>query len=434
MDSEIIGILFFILLFILLFAGMPIGFALLLTGFLGLVSCFGVDATLYQLGMVPYSSVASDALCVVPLFMLTGTLASRNGIIDGMYDAAYKWTGTLPGGLAITSIGACAGFSACTGSSMASAATMTQVAWPEMKRYHYKASLGLGSIAAGGTLGILIPPSIPFIFYGILTEQSVGKLFLAGIIPGVLLSLFFMIYIIVKVKIDPSLAPAGPKTSWNERLIALRNLIPGAILIIIILGGIWSGIFSPTEAGGVSAFSVVILSLVTRGLTWKGFTESLKMTVKITAMASQILIGSMLFNYFITASGLTELLVNFVQSLAFTPTGILVVILAIYVFLGCLMESLALTLLTIPIVFPIITRLGIDPILFGTLFVLTMEMSLVTPPIGMNIFVMGGMIPDVPMYAIFRGVLPFVFIIAFMVLLVMMFPQLALFLPNHVIN
>lgn len=434
MDSEVIGILFFVLLFILLFAGMPIGFALLLTGFLGLVSCFGVDATLFQLGMVPFSSVASDALCIVPLFMLTGTLASRNSIIDGIYDAAYKWMGTLPGGLAITSIGACAGFSACTGSSMASAATMTQVAWPEMKRYHYKASLGLGSIAAGGTLGILIPPSIPFIFYGILTEQSIGKLFLAGIVPGVLLTLSFMVYIIVKVKINPSLAPAGPKTSWYERLIAVRSLIPGAILIIIILGGIWSGIFSPTEAGGISAFSVLILSLVIRGFTWKGFTESLKMTVKITAMASQILIGSMLFNYFITASGLTELLVNFVQSLAMPPTGILVVILAIYVFLGCLMESLALTLLTIPIVFPIITRLGIDPILFGTLFVLTMEMSLVTPPIGMNIFVMGGMIPDVPMYAIFRGVLPFVMIIAFMVLLVMMFPQLALFLPNHMIH
>ena len=434
MAWEFIGLIMFVVLFILLFAGMPIGFALALNGFIGLLFCFGIEPAINQLGMVPFSSVASPSLSVVPLFMLTGTLASKTGIINGLYDAAYKWLGPLPGGLAITSVGTCAGFAACTGSSLASAATMTQVAWPEMKRYNYRPSLGLGSIAAGGTLGILIPPSIPFIFYGILTEQSVGKLFMAGAVPGVILTLLFMAYIFIQAKITPSLAPPGPSVSWQERFKSSKEIIPGAILILIILGGIWGGIFTPTEAGGASAFCVVVIALVRRVFTWKNFTEALKETVKLTAMASQILIGSMIFNYFITASGLTDWLVAFVNGLSFSATGVLITILFIYVFLGCLMESLALTLLTIPIVFPIVMSLGIDPILFGTLFVIVMEMALVTPPIGMNVFIMGGMVEDVPMYTIFRGVLPFVILIAIVAVLVLIFPQLALYLPNHMIG
>ena len=243
-----------------------------------------------------------------------------------------------------------------------------------------------------------------------------------------------MVYIFIRAKISPSIAPPGPTVSWRERIKSSKEIVPGLILIVIILGGIWGGVFTPTEAGGASAFCVVIIALVRRIFTWKSFTESLKETVKLTAMASQILIGSMIFNYFITASGLTDWLVGFVNGLSFSATGVLVTILVIYVFLGCLMESLALTLLTIPIVFPIVTSLGIDPILFGTLFVIVMEMSLVTPPIGMNIFVMGGMIEDVPMYTIFRGVLPFVILIAIVAALVLIFPQLALFLPNHMIG
>lgn len=434
MGSEFLGLLLFLVLFILLFAGMPIGFALALIGFIGLIFCFGIDMAFSQLGMVPFSSVANYSLSVVPLFMLAGILASKTGIINGIYDAAYKWLGPLPGGLAVTSVGACAGFAACTGSSMASAATMTQVAWPEMKRYKYSPSLGLGSIAAGGTLGILIPPSIPFIFFGILTEQSVGKLFMAGAIPGVILSLLFMIYIFIRAKISPHLAPPGPKAGWNERLMASKEFIPGGILIVIILGGIWGGIFTPTEAGGASAFCVALIAVVRRVFSWSSLLDSLRETVKITAMAFQILIGSMLFNYFVTASGLTDLLVGFVNGLAVPPMGILIIILMIYVFLGCLMESLALTLLTIPIVFPITSSIGIDPILFGTLFVIVMEMSLVTPPIGMNVFVMRGMIDDVPMYTIFKGVFPFVLIIALVAALVLIFPQLALFLPRHMVG
>jgi C4-dicarboxylate transporter DctM subunit len=431
MSPEMIGILFSILLFILLFAGMPIGFALAFTGFLGLVCIFGIDAALLQLGMVPYSSVADYTFSVVPLFILTGGLAFAAGLVESLYDAAHKWLGHLHGGLAITSVGACAGFAACTGSSIASAATMTQVAWPEMKKRSYEPSFALGSIAAGGTLGILIPPSIPFIIYGIITQQSVGKLFMSGIIPGVVLTLLFIIVIYTKAKINPSLGPAAHHVSWREKLIACKGIVPGALLAIIILGGIWGGVFTPTEAGGAGAFTAFIIALVKRSLTWQGLMKALKDMVKTTAMIFTMLIGAMIFGYFLTASGVTAALVKFVGGLNLSSLGILIVILLVYVVLGCLMDSAALTLITMPIVFPVVVSIGIDSILFGCLFVINMEMALVTPPIGMNVFVIGGMVKEVPMYDIFRGVFPFIIAMAVCSALVIAFPQLALFIPNH---
>ena len=431
MSPEMIGAVFSILLFVLLFAGMPIGFALAFTGFIGLACLFGIDAALLQLGMVPYSSVADYTFSVVPLFILAGSLASVAGLVKDLYEAAYRWFGHLPGGLAITSIGACAGFAACTGSSMASAATMTKVAWPEMKKRNYEPSFALGSIAAGGTLGILIPPSIPFIIYGIITQQSVGKLFMSGVIPGIVLTLLFMSVIYIKAKTNPSLAPPSPRASWHERFAIMKNILPGGALAATILGGIWGGIFTATEAGGAGAFAALIIALAKRSLTWRGLIEALRDTVKTSAMIFTMLIGALIFGYFLTASGVTAAMVKFVSGLNLSALGILILILFIYVILGCLMDANALTLITMPAVFPVVTGMGIDPILFGCLFVINMEMALVTPPIGMNVFVIAGMVKEVPMYTVFRGVWPFIVAMAVATALVIAFPQLALFIPNH---
>jgi C4-dicarboxylate transporter, DctM subunit len=431
MSSEMIGVIITILFFLLMFAGMPIAFALTFSGFLGLSFLLGIDAALHQLSLVPYSAVADYTFSVVPLFILTGGLAFQAGLVKDLYEAAHKWLGHLPGGLAITSIGACAGFAACTGSSMASAATMTQVAWPEMKKRNYKPSFALGTIAAGGTLGILIPPSIPFIIYGIITQQSVGKLFMSGVIPGILLTLLFMITIYSHAKIDPTIAPAAPRASWSDRLSSLRYVIPGGILAFIILGGIWGGIFTATEAGGAGAFAALVIALVKRSITWKGFIESLKDTVSTTAMIFAMLIGAMIFGYFLTASGVTTMVVQWVGGLKFSHLGILIIILLLYNVLGCLMDAAAITLITMPLIFPVIKAIGVDPILFGCLFVINMEMALITPPIAMNVFVISGMVKEVPMYTIFKGVYIYLAAMAVCTALVIIFPQLALFIPSH---
>jgi tripartite ATP-independent transporter DctM subunit len=434
MSSEMIGLLYSILLFVLLFAGMPIGFALAFTGFVGLVTLLGLDAALQQLGSVPYSSVADYTFSVVPLFIFAGGLAFAGGLVKDLYDAAHKWLGSLHGGLAITSIGACAGFAACTGSSMASAATMTQVAWPEMKKRGYNPSFALASIAAGGTLGILIPPSIPFIVYGIITQQSVGQLFMSGVIPGIMLTLLFMLLIYVKARRNPSLAPASPGFTWGEKFTSLRHVIPGGVLALIILGGIWGGFFTATEAGGAGAFTALIIALLKRSLTWRDLTQSLKDGVRTTAMIFTLLIGAMIYGYFLTVSGATAALATFVAGFNWSATGIIIVILLIYVVLGCLMDANALTLITIPIILPILMKLHVDPVFFGCLFVINMEMALITPPIGMNVFVIGGMVKEVPMYSIFKGVWPFIIMMAAVTALVIIFPQLALYVPSLMVG
>lgn len=436
MGPETVGVAFSALLFILMFAGMPIGFAMALSGFLGLSSLLGVGGALSMLKTVPFSSVADYTFSVIPLFILTGSLAFEAGLVKDLYEAAHKWFGHTPGGLAITSIGACAGFAACTGSSVASAATMTKVAWPEMKKRNYSASFALGSLAAGGTLGVLIPPSIPFILYAIITQQSVGKLFMAGVIPGIILALLFMLVVYVRTKRNPSLAPtsAGPRVSWGEKFAALRYVLPGALLVIIILGGIWGGVFTATEAGGAGAIVALIIALIKRTLTWKGLAGALGDTVKTSAMIFAMIIGAMIFGYFLTHSGLTEAIVNLVGGLKLPGLGILIVVLLVYVFLGCLMDTMALTLLTLPIVYPLMMAIGIDPILFGCLFVINIEMALITPPIGVNVFVLSGMVREVPMYTVFRGIIPFLLMMVLCIALVIAFPQLALFIPDHMVG
>ena len=434
MSPEVIGIIGLVFMFILLFAGMPIGLGLAFTGFIGIVFLFDIDGALHQLGLVPFRSAAHYSLSVLPLFILMGHFAFISGITESFYDTAQALLARLRGGLAMSTVAACAGFAACTGSSFAGAATMTKIALPEMKRYKYDMALATGTIAAGGTLGILIPPSNAMIFYSLITNASIGQLFIAGIIPGIILTSLFILIIFLMVKIKPQMAPAQAHVSWSAVRSSLKRVWPGLILIGIVLGGLWGGVFSPSEAGGMGAFAAFIITLVKRGFSPKLFIEGLKETTKTTAMIFTILIGATIFGYFMTASGLPILLVEFIEGLAMPPVAVLVVILLVFVFLGCIMDLAAMTFVVLPIIFPVVKALGFDPVWFGILYVINSEMALITPPIGMNVFVVGGMARDVPMYTIFKGVLPFVLVMAVCTALLIAFPDIVLFLPSTMIQ
>jgi C4-dicarboxylate transporter DctM subunit len=434
MSPTLIGGLGLVVLFALLATGMPIGFAMAIIGFAGFAWLGGVKGALTQLASVSYSSVASYMMTVLPLFLLMGQFAFVSGLTQGAYNAMHKWLGRLPGGLSMATIGGCAAFAAVCGSSVATASTMTAVALPEMNRYKYDPKLSLGSIAAGGTLGILIPPSVPFIIYSIFAEESVGRLFMAGIFPGIILSSLFVITIYVRAKRSPALGPPGPKTSWREKLGAVKDIWPVALLAFLVLGGIWGGVFSPIEAGGAGAFCALIIGMARRQLSVQKITSSIRDTVKTTAMIFTILIGAMIFNYFIVLSQLPAELARFIESVQWSPIGVLVGILFIYIILGCLMDTMAMTVLTLPIFIPLIRSLGFDLVWFGVVFVIITEMALITPPIGMNVFVISGMAKDVPMYTVFRGIIIFVVAMAICEALVIIFPQIALFLPNSMIG
>jgi C4-dicarboxylate transporter DctM subunit len=435
MAPEIVGIIGLLLLFVLLFAGMPIGLGMALVGFGGFAYLWGLDSSLVQIGLTSYASVAAQAMSVVPLFIVMGHFAFASGLTENAYDAAHMALGRLPGGLAMSTIGASAGFAACTGSSLASAATMTKVALPEMLRYKYDYKLATGSIAAGGTLGILIPPSVPMIVYAIITETSIGRLFIAGIIPGVLLTILFMgvIYIIARAR-PPMGGPPTTKASWRAIPAIAVRIWPAGLLAIIVMGGIWGGVFSPTEAGGMGAFAALVIALARKRLTISNFLDALKETTKTTAMIFVIVIGAMIFANFMTISGLPAALVSFLGDINIPPLGILILILIIYIFLGCIMDTLALTLITLPIIFPLIISLNFDPVWFGILFTINVEMALITPPIGINVFIISGMAKEIPMYTIFRGVVPFIGAMVVCTALVIAFPQIALFLPGTMIK
>jgi tripartite ATP-independent transporter DctM subunit len=433
MSPETVGIIGFSLMFVFLYMGMPIGFCMGFTGFLGEVVLFGLNGALAQLGMVPYANVATFTLCVLPLFVLMGELAYASGLTDGAYNFVYRILGRLPGGLAMTNIGACAIFAACTGSSLASAATFTKVSLPPMRKYKYDLGLATGSIAAGGTLAILIPPSNPMIIYAILTGASIGKLFIGGIFPGIILSSLFMLTIYIITKIKPSMGPPGEKSNLRQVLAEGKGLWPAILLILVVLGGLWGGIFSASEAGAVGAFISLLIIIGRKGFAVKSIVGGLKSTAKTTAMIFAIIIGAMIFGDFMTASNMPTLLVKFIEDYALSPLTVVFILMVIYVILGALMDELAIMLITIPVIFPAITHLGIDPVWFGILFIINQQMGLILPPVGMVVFILAGMIPDVPMYTIYRGILPFAAAMFLCILLVMFFPQIAMWLPTHMI-
>lgn len=434
MSPETIGIIAFLVLFILMAAGMPIGFCMALVGFGGYIILGSLKGGLSLLSTQPFDTCSSYMLTVLPLFILMGELASEAGLIKGAYSAAQKWLGALPGGLAIATIGACAAFAAVCGSSMATAGAMTSVAYPEMKRYRYDPSLSSGCIAAGGTLGVLIPPSTVFIMYAIFANESVGRLYMAGIIPGLLLASAFMLVIYIICKINPSFGPRSVKTTWVDRLKSIKDIIPVVILAVIVLGGIWGGVFTANEAAGVGVIMALVLGLILRKISGKNFFKSLMESLSITAMVFAILIGAMIFNYFIVLTEIPARLSEIVVSLGLPTIGILVAILLVYAVLGCIMDSFAMTVLTLPIFLPVLNILGIDLIWFGVLFVMMIEMSSITPPVGMNVFVVAGMVREVPMYTVFRGILPFFIAMVLCIALIVVFPKIALFLPDSMMK
>ena len=418
------------LLIVLLFSGIPIAIAMGLVGFLGLAYVNGLKPGLNSMGSTPHSIASSYNLSVIPLFVLMGAFCFHSGLSKDLYYAVYRWIGHFPGGLAMATVGACASFAAVSGSSVATTATMGMVSLPEMKRYQYDPGLAAGSIAAGGSIGILIPPSIILVLYGVLTEQSIGKLFAAGFIPGILEALFYMVTIYILCTRNPDLGPKGARANFRERMISIKATWGVVALFLLVIGGIYLGIFTPTEAAGVGAFGAFLFALGRKRLNWQTFTASLKETSTTTAMVFLILIGAALLGYFLAVTRLPFELSSYVSGLALNRYIILGFIIGLYLILGAIMSSLAMIVLTVPIIFPVIEALGFDPIWFGIIIVRVVEMGQITPPVGINVYVLKGVAKDLPLEVIFKGVFPFILTDLCHVALLIAVPQLATFLPS----
>jgi C4-dicarboxylate transporter DctM subunit len=433
MTDPMMGLIGIIVLLVFVFFGMPIGFSMIIVGFAGFAILAGTTGALSNLSSVSYLYVADYGFVALPLFLLMGTIAANTGISRDLYKTAHQWIGHLRGGLSMATVVASAAFAAVSGSSAATAAAMGKVALPEMRAFNYDDKLATGSVAAGGTMGILIPPSMGFILYAILTEESIGQLFMAGIIPGILEAVFYIVTIYLICLRSPDLAPAGPKTSFKSKIKSLKGVWSMLVLFVLVMGGIYSGVFTPTEAGAVGASGAVLISLIGRRITRKNFFDSLGETGRSTAMIFLMIIGSMIFTRFLAISNLPFLLANEVSALNTSPTIIIIIIIIFYIIVGCFLDIFASLVLTIPIIFPMVIALGFHPIWFGVLFVRVAEIGLITPPIGMNCFILSG-VTDVPTGTIFRGVVPFVIADIFHVALLVAVPELALFLPGMMIH
>jgi len=430
MSPTLVGTIGLVILIVVLFSRMPVGFVMALLGLMGFSYMVSLEAGLSLLAKDIFDIFGSYSLTVVPLFVLMGQLAFHAGISRRLYDSAYRFMGHWPGGLAMATIGACAGFAAICGSTNASAATMATVALPEMKRYHYDMKLATGTVAAGGSLGILIPPSVIFIIYGIMTEQSIGKLFVSGILPGVLLASLFILTIYVWTRLRPNLGPRGPRASLKEKLQSLSGVLEMLIIFSLVMGGLFKGFFTPTEAGAIGAFCTLLLAMIRRQMNWRGFVQSLAETTRISCMVLVIVTGATVFGHFLAITRIPFELAGWVQGLPLPPWGIMGVIIFIYLVGGCFMDSLALILLTIPIFFPVAVSLGYDPIWFGVIIVMVTEMGVITPPVGVNVYVVSGVAKDVPLDVIFKGIFPLLLALIVAVILMVLFPQIALFLPS----
>lgn len=430
MSLVAVGIIGLIILFTLLALGMPIGVAMGTVGVLGMWYVVSGSAAYAKLAIPPFQTVASYELTVVPLFLLMAHIVFNTGMGEDLYRLAARWLGHLPGGIAIASVAGCAGFAAVSASSMATAATMGLVALPEMKKMKYDPALATGCVAAGGSIGILIPPSTLLIIYGILTETSIGKLFIAGLIPGILEALFYIVTIYILCTWKPSLGPRSERYTFREKVAAFMCCGEIIVLILLVVGGLTVGWFTPTEAGAVGALGSILLAMVRRRLSWERLKQSFFETMKTTGMIYGIIIGAFILNYFLAVTRIPFITSEFVAGLPLPSLGILGMIMLLYLFLGCILDGAAMMLLTIPIFFPLAVRLSFDPTWFGILICRAMEIAMITPPIGINVYVIAGVAPDVPIQTIFRGILPFLFADIFHVILIIFIPSITLFLPN----
>jgi tripartite ATP-independent transporter DctM subunit len=432
MSPLVIGLIGILAFFVLLILRMPIAYAMALVGFLGFSWLVSPAASFDMVAKEIYSTFSSYSLGVIAMFVWMGFLAFYSGIGSRLYVFAYKLIGHYPGGLAIATQAACAVFGAICGSNTATAATMGAIALPEMKKYKYDTSLATASIAAGGVLGVLIPPSVIMIVYGMATEQSVGKLFMAGIIPGILLMLLYMLAIYILAARNPALGPAGAKSSWRERLGALRGGLAEVLVVFSIsIGGLFAGWFTPTEAGAVGAAGVLAVALLQRRLSWDGFKRSLWDATRTTAMIMLMVAGAIIFGRFMAVSRVPFELANWAGALPLPPFVVVGIVLLIYLILGCFIDALALVLLTIPIFFPVVvTTLGYDPIWFGVIIVMVVAMGVITPPVGMNVYIIKGVAPDVPLETIFKGIWPFLAALVACLVILVAFPRVVTFLPG----
>jgi tripartite ATP-independent transporter DctM subunit len=430
MSELLIAILGFAVLLVLILARVPIAMAMALVGVGGTTCVAGWPVALATLKQGPFERASSYTLVVIPLFILMGYLAARAGLSQHLFRAANVWLGHWRGGLAMATVGACAGFAAICGSSVATGATMCSVALPEMRRYRYADSLSTGSIAAGGTLGILIPPSVIFVLYGIMTEQSIGKLLLAGIMPGLVLTLLFILAIALMTTANPSLGAAGPRSTWRERLLAVRDVWEVLVLFVLVIGGLYVGLATPAESAAFGAVGALLFGVLKRTLTWQGLLAALDETVRTTAMIFFIVIGADLFGYFMALSQMPMRLAAWLSGLQVAPVAVLWTIIVTYILLGALMDELAMILLTVPIFFPVVSAVGYDPIWFGVIIVVVVQIGLIAPPVGLNVFVIGGMARDVPLATIYRGIMPFLAAQIVLLVLLTLWPGLALLLPG----
>ncbi|HBX24487.1 MAG TPA: TRAP transporter large permease [Desulfotomaculum sp.] len=432
MSDSLIGLIGVLVFFALLVLRMPIAFAMALVGFAGFSYLVSPTAAFRMVSEEIYSTFTSYSLSVIAMFVWMGFLAFYSGIGTRLYVFAYKLIGHYPGGLAIATQAACAVFGAICGSNTATAATMGAIALPEMKKYNYDASLATASIAAGGVLGVMIPPSVILIVYGMSTEQSVGKLFMAGILPGIMLMLLYMVAIYILAARNPALAPAGPKSEWQERFAALKGGL-GEVLVVFALsiGGLFAGWFTPTEAGAVGAAGVLTVALLGRRISWEGLKKSLLDSTRTTAMIMLMVAGAIIFGRFMAVSRVPFEFADWAGALALPPFMVMGIVLLIYLVLGCFIDALALVLLTIPIFYPVVvTTLGYDPIWFGVIIVMVVAMGVITPPVGMNVYIIKGVAPDIPLEVIFKGIWPFLAALFIGLVLLIAFPQIATFLPN----
>ena len=428
MDALSLGFIAIAAFMLLAFMGLPLAFCFLSVGFVGLASIRGLYPAMALLGETPYSAIASYLLCAVPLFILMGQFVFHSGISSDLFRATHKWMSRLPGGIALATMLACTGFAACTGSSVASAATMGAVAFPEMKKYNYSSRLSTGTVAAGGALGILIPPSTIFIILGIITETSIGTLFIAGLLPGLLLAALFLLLIVAMCKINPNLGPTGESYPMKEKLAALTGIWGMLVLFIIVLGGLYFGVFAPSEAGTIGAFGALIMA-VTKRTKMSVLIRAVKEAAGTTAYILFILIGAHVFNTFLALGGVSQALGNWILGLSMPPTLTFIVILLLYIPLGMFIDPLGAILLTVPVFFPVVTQLGFDPVQFLVLVCVMTELGLITPPVAINVYIVQG-VTKVPMHEVFRGIVPFAVMFLIGIALLVAFPQVILFLPT----
>ena len=424
----IIGII--ILLVVLFFLGMPVGFAMAIVGFCGFWYAVSFKAAITMVGSDIWSTFSSYGLTVIPLFIFLGYLAFNSGIAERLYNAAYKWFGHWRGGLAIATIGADELFAAICGSNTATAATMGKVALPQMQKYGYDNMLSSGTVVTGGTLGTVMPPSVVLIIIGLQTEQSIIKLFLAGILPALLLGILFVLTIFVLCRINPGFGPAGQKTGFKEKIKSLTGIIEAIVIFVIVIGGLYAGLFTPTEAGAVGVFFALVVIVATRRLTWKGLISSVVDTLKISSMVFFLVTGAIIFGRFLAVTRLPFAVADFAASLPVSPYIILSMVLLIYLIGGCFIDSLGFLVLTIPIFFPLGMKLGFDPVWYAIILTMVTTMGAITPPVGVNIYVVKALAPDIELATIFKSVSFFLMACIVCMIILIIFPQIVLIIPQ----